>query len=897
MAVFPPGVRRALKLPSSADRLSRELDDEVRFHLEQRAADLKAAGMSDAEAWDEALRRFGDADDLRDYCRSIEVSHMHRMRLREWWEGWTQDLRFGARQLLRAPGFFAVAVVTLALGIGASSAIFSVVRGVLLRPLPYPDPGNVVQLWQVGETGGQGQFSDRNFEDLKARSRSFAALAEITPAGNVSVSGIAEPVRTRAAAVMADFFTVVGIRPVVGRLFAPEELQENGVPAAVVSYGFWQRHLGAAPSAIGQKLLFDGAAFTVIGVMPPALQFPTDAEIWVPRELRPKFPSRTAHNFEVVGRLAPGVSLEQARREVSDIARQMKQEHGDRTSMSDVAVVPLQEQLVGKAASTLLVLLAGSLLLLLIACANVVNLLIARMAVRHSELALRAALGASRGRLAQQCLAESLMLAVAAAALGVGIAFGGVRLLLLLQPGNLPRMQDVRVDGWVLAFALGISVLAAVAMGVIAAIRSTGGPVRDALAEAQRTQGGSRSSERMRRALVVAQVGMAVVLLVAAGLFGRSFLRLLRVHPGFVSEQRVIVDVTTTVRAAELVALHDQLLDRFSAIPGVRAAGGTNIVPLGSGGGSNGTFLILRDVNETFASMEDFERLSRDPQRTGEAEYRVAGPGYFDAMGIPLVRGRSFESRDVAGAPHVAVISASLARTRWPDENPIGKVIQFGNMDGILTPFTIVGVVGDVRERSLALPPRPTFYASYRQRPGPAWRFNYVLSTAGDPASVMTAARRIVREARPDMPPRVRTIEAIVGVSVADKRFVLSLVLVFGAVALILATLGIYSVISYLVTQRARELSIRVALGAQRRDVLRMVLGQGMILALAGMVVGAIGALAASRVIGAMLYDLSPTDPIAFGGVMLMLVAVAMLATWLPARRAARAEAMDVLRA
>ena len=672
MSPFPPGIRRALRLPTSAARLARDLDDEVGFHLEQRVQELVARGMTENDARVEAIRRFGDADELRDYCRTIEESQMRRLRLHEWWDGWRQDLRFGGRQLVRAPGFFLIAVTTLALGIAAATSIFSVVRGVLLRPLPYPQSDRIVQLWQVGDGGGQSQFSDRNFDDLRARSRSFAALSEMTPASVESVSGAAEPVRASVAQVMGDFFEVLRSRPSMGRLFAPEELRENGALAVLVSHGFWQRTLGGAPDVLGRKLVIDEHAFTVIGVMPPEVQYPTDTELWIARETAPKFDSRTAHNFQVVGRLADGVTLEQAQRDVSDIARQMKQEHGDRTTMADVALVPLREQIVGNTESTILMLLGGSLLLLLIACANVVNLLVARMSGRQTELALRAVLGAGRARLAQQCLAEALILGLAAATLGVAGAHAGVKLLLLLQPGNLPRMSEVRLDGFVLGFAVAMSVCAAVGMGLITAWRSTRGDLRDGLSQSQRTQGGTMSSERVRRTLVIGQVAIAVVLLVAAGLFARSFIQLLRVDPGFSVERRLVVDVTVGGPATELIRMHDEILSRFRDLPGVRHAGGVSAVPLSAGGVGNGTFLIMRDVNEPIADFTRFGELSRIPERTGYAEFRVASPGYFEAMGIPLQRGRLFESRDIVSAPHVAVISASLARTRWPDDDAIG---------------------------------------------------------------------------------------------------------------------------------------------------------------------------------------------------------------------------------
>jgi predicted permease len=893
--LFPPGVRRALRLPSNAERLARDLDDEVAFHLDARVAELVARGMTRDGAMAEAQRRFGDAADLRDYCHSIEVPHMRRMRLREWLEGCVQDVRFGTRQFARSPGFFAVAVVTLALGIGAATSIFSVVHGVVLRPLPYPDADRIVQVWQVNDRNPRNQFADPNFDDLAAQSKSFSALAQFTPAGLVSISGTTEAVRARGARVSRDFFAALGVRPIRGRLFSPEELVLNGRPAMLVSRSFWERHLSASEEAIGRTLIYDGTPFTVVGVMPPTIDFPANAEVWTPRELSAKLPSRTAHNWQVVGRLAEGVTIEQARADVSAIARRLKAQLGSDTWMTDVALVPLQEQIVGRAKGTLTVLLVGSLLLLLIACANVVNLLIARMANRQAEVALRVALGAGRGRVVQQCLAESLLVSLTAAALGVVVALAGVRLLLALQPGNLPRLAEVRVDWQVLLFAVGVATVAAVGMGVVTAWRGTRGALRDALSQSQRTQGGSQSSERIRRSLVIAQVAMAVVLLVAAGLFARSFMRLLAVDPGFVREGRLVVDVAASGTNDERRRLFDELTRRFSELPSVTEVGGANVIPLSGETAGDGTFIIMNDLSEKLA-IEDFRRLRDDPSRTGNAEFRVASSGYFRAMGIPLHRGRMFEERDTHGAPHVAVISASLAGTRWPDQDPIGKVIQFGNMDGDLTPFTIVGIVGDVRERSLAAEPRPMFYASYRQRPSAAWRFNFVLTTSNDPTALVSAAQRVVRDVRPDVPPRVRTIDAILHTSVADRRFVLSLVGAFGVAALVLAALGIYSVIAYLVTQRSREIGIRVALGARSEDVVRIVLRQGLALAGAGIIIGAAVSFAATRTIETMLYGISATDPLAFAGVVLLLTAIAAAASWIPARRAARVDAMEVLR-
>jgi putative ABC transport system permease protein len=663
----------------------------------------------------------------------------------------------------------------------------------------------------------------------------------------------------------------------------------------LVSHAFALRALGSVDAALGRALTVVGESFVVTGVLPPSFDFPADADFWVPREVQPRNPSRTSHNLQAVGRLADGVTLERARTEVSGIARALKREHGRETRMDDAQLVPVHEQMVGNTRRTIMVLMAGSIVLLLIACANVVNLLIARMAGRHTEMALRVALGAGRARLVQQCLAESLMLAAGAAAFGVLVAHAGVRLLLLLQPNNLPRLDEVRVDGLVLTFAMALAVIAAVTMGVLAAWRAGRGDIRESLAHSQRTQAGSVSSERTRRFLVVAQVAMAVVLLVAAGLFGRSFARLLRVDMGFPLESQVIVDLRSPATGAQRVTLYDDMLLRFRSLPGVREAGAINALPLGRGFAPNGGFLVLRTLTEA-PTREEQDLLKQDTSRTGSASFRVASPRYFEAMGIPLLRGRTFEDRDVAAAPHVAVISQSLATARWPNEDPIGKIVQFGNMDGDRTPFTVVGVVGDVRESSLAAAPAPTFYVTYRQRPVQAWGLNFVLAVRGDPTPIINPARQVVRELSPDAAPRVRTLTSIVSGSVADRRFVLTLSGVFGGAALLLATLGIYSVVSYLVAQREREMSIRIALGASSRTILAMVLRQGAMLTGLGIGVGAVIAVAATKSIESMLYSVDARDPVTFVGVVGLLALVALGATWIPARRAARAQPSDVMR-
>ena len=813
-----------------------------------------------------------------------------------------RDLRYVTRALLRTPAFLILTVLTLALGIGATTAIFTVVDGVLLRPLPYPDADRIVQLWQVGTQGGRGQVSDPNFEDWKSGGRGFDALAQVGGGGITSVSGAEEPVRVRAAVVSREFFDVMGVRPIRGRLFVAEEQQVGGAPAVVVSDAFFQRHLGGDPAAVGaRRLTFQNETYTVVGVMPSSLRYPTGVDLWTPRELVPRNPHRTGHNWRAVARLAPGVTLERAQQDMSALARRLEQQYGDETRMADVALVPLIEQLTGEARPALLVLLGASAVLLLIACANVVNLLVARMAARQGEVALRLALGAGRGRLARQFVTEALVLSLAGGALGTVLAALGVKALLALEPGNLPRVAEIGVSWPVLAFALALSVLTAVVLGLLTAWRGTRGDLRAALAEAQRTQAGGGSSYRVRSTLVVAQMALTLVLLVGAGLLGRSFMRLLNVDPGYRTERAVVVDLSlpwpdTPEQQRGIVRFYDELLGRLKVVPGVSEVGGTNAFPLAGASAGDGTFLIMKAPNEQL-TMEQLGQLFNDKERTGNAEFRIASGGYFRAMSIPLVRGRLFDDRDAPAAPlHAAVINQALWKARWPNEDPIGKTIQFGNMDGDLTPFTIVGIVGDVREESLADPPRPTFYAFYRQRPRQASAVYVVMSGTAEPSAMMASARAVLRELRPDLPPRFRTIETVVAQSVADRRFVLLLVGVFGGAALLLATLGVYSVISYLVTQRKQEIGIRVALGAQTQDVLRLVLRQGALLALVGIAVGAVAAAALTRFVSGMLFGISPSDPVAFLGVILVLAAVALLASFFPARRASRVEPTSILR-
>lgn len=811
----------------------------------------------------------------------------------------TRDLRYVTRALLRTPGFFLVTVLTLALGIGATTAIFSVVNGVLLQPLPYPHSERIVQLFQIDKDGKQMSVSVPNFRDWKAETRSFSALALSHPPGTITVNGLREPARVTASDVSGDFFSVFGLHPVIGRVFAADDLHLGAAPVVVVSDGFWRHYLDANPAAVGRTITIGAKLFTIVGVMPPEMNYPAGNEMWIPEELEESNPGRTSHGWRVVGRLKDGVTTSQAKQDLSSVSRRLKQQYGDATWMFDGDFVPLHEQLVGKVRTTLLVLFGAAAFLLLIACANVVNLLVARMTIRRAEIGLRLALGATRATLAQQFLVEAGVLATIGGALGSGLAVGGVRLLLVMQTGNLPRANEIRVDWPVMAFAVGVSVLTAVALGLLAVWQGTRGDIRETLSSSQRTQAGSGSSARVRRTLVVSQMALTVVLLVGAGLLARSFVRLLEVNPGFRTQHIVVLGLDLPYESGPAahqrrVAFYEQLMARVRAIPGVASVGVATGVPL-VGSAADGEYLILSRADQP-VNFNDWTSLRNDPTRSGFADYRIVDGDYFRAMNIPLLRGRLFDGRDQPDAPHVALISASLAKSKWPNEDPIGKVIEYGNMDGDLRPFTVVGVVGDVRGESLAAEPQPTFYAYQPQRSYAGNPFHVVMQAAGDPTPIIASARTIARAMRPDVPPVLRTMESVVSASVADRRFVLVLVGVFGGAALVLATLGVYSVISYLVAQRRQEIGVRIALGAQRGDVLGLVLRQGGSLALIGIAIGGAGALFLTRLLKGLIYGVSTTDPLAFGGVIALLGVVALLASWLPARRATRVDPMEVLR-
>jgi predicted permease len=591
------------------------------------------------------------------------------------------------------------------------------------------------------------------------------------------------------------------------------------------------------------------------------------------------------------------VTLAQANQDVSTALKNVRAQIGDATWTVDGKVITVRERLIGKVRPLLMMLFGASAVLLLIACENVANLLIARMSTRENELAVRLALGAGRARLAQQLLIESSLLAAAGCAGGLLLALAGVKVLLALRPALVPRVNELTIDGRVLGFAVLISAATALALGILAAWRGASGDLRAALAQGQRTQSGG--SYRIRGSLVVVQVAMTVVLLIGAGLLARSFVKLMTIDAGFRTKGVVAAEVglqsSPDRKGVDQLILQqqDELAARARTFPGVTAVGVADAPPF-SAGSSNGQFLVLDRIDPQM-DPAGFEQMSRDKSRVGYANYWAVDEGYLKAMGVSLVSGRMFETSDRIGAPHVALVNAALAKKQWPNENPVGKIIEFGNIDGELTPMTVVGVVSDTHEQDLTAPVANTIYVSIRQRPRGSTRYVVMATNAETPTIAL--ARRAFREMRPEAPLRFQTIEDVIARSLATQRFMLLLVGVFAATALLLATLGVYSVIAYLVAQRGKEISIRVALGARGVDIVRLVISQGVMLAAIGALVGGVGAFASTRLLRKLLYEISTTDPIAFGAVITMLCAVAVIASYLPARRAARMEPMDVLRA
>ncbi|HEY7112574.1 MAG TPA: ABC transporter permease [Thermoanaerobaculia bacterium] len=861
-------------------RRDRDLDDEIAAHLAMAAADRVARGEKPEEAAAGARRELGNELLVREATRA------------QWGRGslerFLQDLRYGLRLLRRSPGFAAVAVGTLALGIGANTAILSVVDAILLRPLPYRDAGSLVAILMHGT----GPVTPGNFLDWGARSRSFESMGA-ADLWSANLTGGDNPEKVAALRMTPEIFPMLGVRPSLGRFFLAAEAVAGRDRVVVLGDGIWRRRFGSDPAILGRAIALNGEPYTVVGVMPPGFVFApfwaTQSEMWAPLDLAGRANNREGQSLRVFARLRDGVTLAAARQEIAAITASLEREFPG--TNRDVRVVTLLERVVGNVRPALLVLLAAVGLVLLIACVNVANMLLARSSVRRREVALRAALGASRGRTLRQLLTESVVLACAGGALGAALGAWGLKALLAIAPPETPRLTDVRLDPRVLLATLALSLATGIVFGLAPAFHASRLALREALAEGG-AAGAGREGGRLRRVFVAAEVALALVLLVGAGLMLRSFAALRRFDPGF--DPRGVVTLEVSVAGTRQAApgrravLYREILDRFAALPDVAAAGAINHVPLAG------------DIWGWPYAIE-----GRPPSRPGEAPraiYRAVLPGYFATMRLPILRGRAVETADTDGAPGVVVINDHMARRRWPGAEAVGKRISLGDR----TWLTVVGVVKDAVQGSWGGELDDEIYLSFLQtrqlmestEPSSAYISYVVRVPAGrDPAGIVPALRTAVRSIDPTLPvSAVHTMEDIVAGANGRSRFQMLLLGVFAAAAALLAAVGIYGVMSYAVSRQAREIGLRMALGASARGVLWRVVRQGLSVALAGAAAGLVAALVLTRLMASVLYGVTTTDPATYAGVAALLVAIAVLASYVPARRAARIDPATALR-
>ena len=810
-----------------------------------------------------------------------------------------QDVRYAVRQLVRSPGFTAVAVLTLALGLGANTAIFSIVHGILLRPLPYPDPDRLTMVWldNPGEGIDKDVASFPVFADWRQHARSFEQIVAYTGSG-FTLTGRGEPEQVRGAMVAAGFFPMLGVPAAHGRGLLDEENLPGREKVVVLGHGVWQRRFGGDPAVVGQRVSLSGATYAVVGVMPRGFQFPEQAELWTP--LAPVGPfeqylvSRSSLWLSVTARLKPGVSLPAAQAEMDTVAAAINKAY-PAGSPYGVKLEPLHQAVSGDVRPALLLLLGAVGLVLLIACANVANLLLARASMRRREIAIRSALGAQRGRVVRQLLTESLLLGISGGALGLILARVGVEAFVATNPTALPRLDGVRVDGTILFFALAASTLTGLVFGLVPAFQTFREAVSEHMGDATRGSSEGGRGHRLRAAFVVAETGLALMLLVGAGLLVRSFVRILDLDPGLDATRVMTVRLTLPpARYPEADRVHgffDRLLADVRALPGVHSAGGVS------------SLLLSRLPNSGTLRVQGVP-----PPPAGTPEEPVTNDsvttGFFEALRVPLKHGRLFEARDAHPAdelrarpvPAVAVVNEALVRRFFPGQDPLGRRITFGNPTNPQTPWSeIVGVVGDVRRSGLDKEPRAEAYFYQGQVPDNG--LFLAVRAEGDLYAAARAVQKAVWAIDPDQPVAgVRPLEDLLRGTVAERRLSMGLLAAFGVLALVLAAIGIYGVMAFSTAQRTRELGIRLALGAQPRDVLRLILRDGVRLSAVGVGVGVVGALVASRVVSSMLFGITPTDPLTFTAVVSILGSAALLACYIPARRATRVDPVIALR-
>jgi putative ABC transport system permease protein len=863
-----------------SDVVHREIDEELRFHLDMRTEENVRRGMSPEEARREAEKRFGRLTRIKEMGYEVRGGGL----VETLW----QDLRYGARMLVKAPVFTLIAVITLALSIGANTAIFSVVNAVLLRPFPYESPERLLVLQESVSGGAAFTASYPNFADWRAQNRACSSMAAVRTNESFNFTGAGEPERLQGRVVSAEFFSTLGIKPLLGRDFLAEEDRPGATPAVILSHGFWQRRFGADPGVIGKQLTLNNQSFAVVGVTPANFQYGAEADVTVPIGLQAeRFRLRGKDpGVSVVARLRPGVSQQQAETELNLIAARLEQQYPESNTGRRVLLTPLHESFVGDVRQPLLILLGSVGLVLLIACANVANLLLVRASARRKEMAVRVALGAGRARIIRQLLTESLLLAALGAALGILLAFWGTSLIISQVPDGIPRLQEARVDAPVLAFTLAVSLLTGLLFGLAPALRASRPNLTEGLKEGERGSSGRR--QRLRAALVVCEVALTLSLLAGAGLLIQSFRRVLQVDPGFKAQNLLTMQLSVNNADGHQVAnFFEQLQQAVRGLPGVNSVAVSNGLPLG---GANQPPFIVEG------------RPRPEPGKEPAGIRYTVSPDYFRTLGIELLKGRVFAAQDTPDTQPVVIIDEVLARQYFPDEDPLGKRIRQVLPDA--PGLEIVGVVRHVEHDSLdgQAAARAQFYLPFHQiplerLPTQVRRINLLVRTEVDPSSLAPAVRGQVAALNKDQALfNVRTMEQIVAQSVAPRRFSMLLLTIFAAVALVLAGVGIYGMMSYAVAQRTREIGVRMALGAQVSDVLRMVIGQGMKLVLTGLALGLVASVALTRTIRSLLFGVSATDPATFAAIAALLALVALLACFVPARRATRVNPMVALR-
>ena len=879
-------LRYRLRALFGRGRMEAELDEELLFHMEREAEKYQAAGLSRDEAYRRARMAFGGHEQIKEEVREARGT--------SWIENTVQDVRYALRQLKANPVFAIVMIATLALAIGANSAIFSVVNGVLLRRLPYPQADRIVRIFLTSEMYPRFPLNPWDFRDFRERNHSFTNLAAFTRS-DMQLSGTpGQPEMLNGFQVTGGFFQVLGLRPELGREFNRNNEVPNSAKEVLLSDRVWRAQFAADPNILGRKITLNATPFTVVGVMPPGTEHPGNeyhpvaygqhVDVWIPFWFEGDPARRGSHFIEGFGRLKDGVTAPQAESEMNAMMAQMMREHGNNDSKWRVLVVPLRQEIVGASQPMLLMLLGAVGMVLLIACANAANLLLARAASRRRELSVRLALGAPRTRLVRQLLTESLTMALVGGALGLGLAMGGVRMLVAMLPTDFPRAADIRVSAPVFLFTLGVTLSTGILFGLFPALQASRSDPRKGLHEGGRTLTSGRNQQRLRNALVVSEVTLACVLLIGAGLMLRSLLKQMQLDPGFREEHTLTATLSlpgSDYKDDQAVRFYQELLNDLQAIPGVEAAGAGSDLPW-TGWDENSSFNI--------------EGKEPPPGTFFHARYHAATPDYFRALGTPLMSGRFFEDTDKQGSPSVIVINEAMAAKYWPHENAVGKRMTFEDHPKDKDWLTVVGVVGDVKDKPNSPSAEPAFWWPHQQAAFHTMAF--VVRFDGDPAVMATALRNEVHRLNPGLAvAHEQLMDQIVQESVAAPRMEFVLVGLFGALAIVLATIGTYGVIAYTVSERTTEFGLRMALGAQRRDLLRLVLGQGARLVLPGAVAGLVLALVLGRSLKSLIYGVRANDPLTFAAVTGIVLATALVASYVPARRASKADPMRALRA